>query len=265
MDKMKRVVFGLLFIGGFLRLHAQETVSGQSEKDSIYFIVDENPGFKSGDVNAWLAHNIIYPQSAITRGIEGKVFVSFVIEKDGTISNVSLLRGVDTSLNREALRVVSGMPKWTAGKLKNKLVRVKLVLPLSFKLMDLETFNKLNKVYCDTCVQTPPRFSRDMLEYFRENVARSEVALENHAQGNVDVSFIIEKDGSMSNIKVERSDPGASLLEHDALRFVKGMTDYDKWTPGYNDGHPVRVRKFVTIRYNMGSDQELYKVYKYDK
>ena len=71
---------------------------------------------------------------ALENGIQGKVFVEFVIEKDGSITNVRVLRSVDPSLDKEAIRVVSSMPKWKPGKQRGKAVRVSYTVPINFKL-----------------------------------------------------------------------------------------------------------------------------------
>ena len=92
------------------------------------------PQFPGGDVTKWLAKNTRYPMIAQENGIQGKVFVQFVIEKDGSISNVKVLRPVDPSLDKEAIRVVSSMPKWKPGKQRGKAVRVSYTVPINFQL-----------------------------------------------------------------------------------------------------------------------------------
>ena len=99
----------------------------------IFRIVEEMPKFP-GDVNTWLAKNTRYPMIALENGIQGKVFVEFVIEKDGSITNVRVLRSVDPSLDKEAIRVVSSMPKWKPGKQRGKAIRVSYTVPINFKL-----------------------------------------------------------------------------------------------------------------------------------
>lgn len=104
--------------------------------DSI--IANVAPVFAGGmdALNRFLNETVKYPKVAQNRGAYGKVFVQFVIEIDGSISNVKIVRSVDPDLDEESLRVVSLMPYWTPGKRHNKLVRVSYIVPISFKLYD---------------------------------------------------------------------------------------------------------------------------------
>jgi periplasmic protein TonB len=88
----------------------------------------------SGDIKKYLADSIKYPDEARKKNIQGVVYISFIIEKNGTVSTVAVLRSSDTSLSNEAKRVVSTMPKWTQGKQNGEPVRVQEVLPVHFKL-----------------------------------------------------------------------------------------------------------------------------------
>ena len=92
------------------------------------------PSFPGGDPVRWINKNVKYPVIAQENGIQGKVFVQFVIEKDGSITNVKVLRGVDASLDKEAVRVVQSMPKWKPGKQRGKPVRVSYNVPINFRL-----------------------------------------------------------------------------------------------------------------------------------
>ena len=100
----------------------------------VFMVVEDMPQFPGGDVTKWLAKNTKYPMIAQENGIQGKVFVQFVIEKDGSISNVRVMRPVDPSLDKEAVRVVSSMPKWKPGKQRGKAVRVSYTVPINFQL-----------------------------------------------------------------------------------------------------------------------------------
>lgn len=86
------------------------------------------------DMKRWIAENMVYPQMAIENEQEGTVYVSFVVELDGSISNVDISRKIDEDLDREAKRVVRQMPKWKAGEAGGKKVRTKCVIPIKFQL-----------------------------------------------------------------------------------------------------------------------------------
>ncbi len=102
--------------------------------DDIFQIVEDVPTFPLGDVSKWIAKNVKYPQIAAENGVQGKVFMNFVIEKDGSITDVKVLRGVDPALDKEAIRVIKSMPKWKPGKQRGKPVRVSFNLPIVFQL-----------------------------------------------------------------------------------------------------------------------------------
>ena len=101
----------------------------------IYYIPPQ-PEFPGGQLALmeWIKQNMVYPQEAKAKGIEGRVIVKFTIEEDGTVTNGKIVRGVDPLLDKEALRLVSIMPKWKPARLDDKDIRAIYNLPLSFKL-----------------------------------------------------------------------------------------------------------------------------------
>ena len=112
------------------------SVKEVEEENPVFFIVEEMPEFPGGDAAliAYIAQSVKYPQIAQENGIQGKVYVNFVVGKDGSISNVKIARGVDPSLDKEAIRVVTALPKWKPGKQGGKPVRVSYTVPINFVL-----------------------------------------------------------------------------------------------------------------------------------
>jgi protein TonB len=107
------------------------------EDDSpVFFIVEEMPEFPGGEMalRQFIANAIKYPVIAQENGIQGKVYVSFVVGKDGQVSGAKIIRGVDPSLDKEAIRVVNSLPRWKPGKQQGKTVRVSFSVPISFVL-----------------------------------------------------------------------------------------------------------------------------------
>lgn len=106
------------------------------EPEKIFEAVEQQAQFPGGPgaLNSWLSKNLNYPELAQQNGVEGKVIVQFVVEKDGSISSPVIARGVDKDLDREAIRVVRKMPKWSPGKNNGVAVRSKFTLPVVFKL-----------------------------------------------------------------------------------------------------------------------------------
>lgn len=106
------------------------------EEPKIFKSVEQMPEFPGGEaaMMKYLSTNIKYPKQAVDNNIEGKVFLNFVVNEDGDISNVIVKRGVDAALDQEAMRVVKSMPKWSPGKMQGKAVKVYYNLPVVFKL-----------------------------------------------------------------------------------------------------------------------------------
>ncbi|HOV71049.1 MAG TPA: energy transducer TonB [Dysgonamonadaceae bacterium] len=104
--------------------------------EEIFVVVEEQPEFPGGQaaLMKFLSDNIRYPVIAQENGIQGRVICSFVVEKDGSITDVQVVRGVDPSLDKEAVRVIQSMPKWKPGKQRGKAVRVRFTLPIVFRL-----------------------------------------------------------------------------------------------------------------------------------
>ena len=109
------------------------------EEDQPFLIAETMPSFQGGDLNtfrAWVQQNVKFPQIALENGIQGRVVLSFVIEKDGRLTNIQVLQTPDRSLSDEAIRVLSKSPKWSPGKQRNQVVRVKYTLPVDFRVQN---------------------------------------------------------------------------------------------------------------------------------
>ena len=108
------------------------------EEEAIPFqLVEEKPSFQGGDANTfskWVNQRLVYPEIAKENGVQGRVTLQFTVEKDGSITKVKVLRGVDPSLDKEAIRVVSSSPKWTPGKQRDRAVPVTYTFPVIFQL-----------------------------------------------------------------------------------------------------------------------------------
>ncbi len=117
--------------------HAVEiTEEVVEEEEQVFMVVEEDPEFPGGleAIGPFIAKNIVYPQLARENNITGKVYVSFVVEKDGSVSNVIVKRDIGGGCGQEAVRVVKSMPRWKPGKQRGKPVRTQYMLPVSFEL-----------------------------------------------------------------------------------------------------------------------------------
>lgn len=105
------------------------------DENGVYSIVDEKPVYPGGEkaLREFIAENIKYPEDAKTKKISGKVYVSFVVDEKGNVAKAKIARGVDASLDQEALRVVKLMNGWKAGKEDGKLVQVRYTIPINFE------------------------------------------------------------------------------------------------------------------------------------
>lgn len=108
------------------------------EEEAIPFaLVEEKPKFQGGDANKfskWVNSKLVYPEIAKENGVQGRVTLQFTVGTDGSVSNVIVLRGVDASLDREAVRIVSSSPKWTPGRQRERAVKVTYTFPVIFQL-----------------------------------------------------------------------------------------------------------------------------------
>ncbi len=120
------------------QISAPVEVQQEEETEEIinFYVIEEKPEFPGGEAAMfqWIAKNIKYPEIAKENGVQGKVFVQFVIGKDGKVTDVQVVRGVDPSLDKEAVRVIQSMPAWKPGKQRGKPVKVSFQLPINFRL-----------------------------------------------------------------------------------------------------------------------------------
>lgn len=129
--KLATLTIGLFFVVSLFQspCHAQQD-------DTIYSLADEQPTYPGG-MSAFFKYiksSLQYPESAKASGVEGRVFVEYVVEKDGSISGARVLKSLNAECDKEALRLVSNSAQWNPGKIDGKVVRVKMALPLNFKL-----------------------------------------------------------------------------------------------------------------------------------
>jgi len=133
---MKRNLFTLLLLLSVFALKASANTTVKIDSGKIYTAVQTPPAFPGGPdaFTAYITKNIRYPKIAEQNKTKGRVIVSFVVEKDGTLSNFKVVRGISKELNEEALRVLSTSPAWKPGMQNNEAVRVQYTVPVIFSL-----------------------------------------------------------------------------------------------------------------------------------
>ena len=117
-----------------------QTHKDTTTDDKVYEVCEQMPIYEGGDAALlkYLTDSVKYPELAKKHGVQGRVVIGFIVEKDGSLTDIKVLRPVDIALDAEALRVVKGMPKWIPGCHDGQLVRVEYNVPVSFRLKPLE-------------------------------------------------------------------------------------------------------------------------------
>lgn len=117
-------------------LYAQRGIGENSEDTaSVFSVAQEMPSYQE-DISTYLAKNFKYPGSESFRNVQGSVVVQFIVEKDGTLSDIHIIRSLCPEFDKEVLRIIKIMSKWNPGKNDGRLVRVKYILPMTFKISD---------------------------------------------------------------------------------------------------------------------------------
>ena len=224
----------------------------------IFEVVEQMPEFPNGGMAGlmqYLSQNIRYPEAAKKAGKQGRVTVQFVVEKDGSISNVSTLRGVEPDLDKEAVRVISEMPKWKPAMQRGETVRVRYTVPVMFRLDNkaeevvVVSKTQENKSDAYEVVEQMPEFPggfAEMMKYLANNIKYPSEAHKNGTQGRVTVQAIIDTEGRVTNTRVIKgADP---YLDAEAIRVVSSMP---KWSPGMQDGKPVNVKFTIPVMFRL--------------
>lgn len=243
-----------------------------AKKNDVFTAVDSPPTFPGGidGFYKYLASNLRYPQEARNQNIQGKVFLQYVIEIDGRLSDIKVVRGIGGGCDEEAIRVLKGSPRWVAGSQNGKKVRVQYVLPITFstnKMSDvpevklkgngLTTGVLVSKngdgVY--TSLEQPATFPGGMESfygYLQHNLKYPTAAREKNVQGKVFVQYIIETDGSLIDLKIVRGI--GSGCDEEAIRVMKGSP---KWIPGMQGGKAVRSMYTLPISFTLSDPKKL--------
>ncbi|RFC55831.1 energy transducer TonB [Brumimicrobium aurantiacum] len=212
--KFKSIV--LLFIITPFFLFSQET-----EREASF------PGGKQAMFD-FLSENIEYPEEAMEMGDHGKVFLEFVVDKDGSITKVAILKSVSEAIDREAIRVIKSMPKWIPGMHEGELVRVRCKIPINFEFENT-----------DPIIEFPDIEARlkGGNRRLNKNIEHPVKIVKDDHNADIIISLVVNKDGSTSNVKIEKG----SLDDIEAKLF-NNIKNLDKWRIAINDRKKVRSR-----------------------
>ena len=236
-----------------------------SKSNYIFTNVEKQAQFVNGSdaLLKYIKSEMKYPKDALINNVMGRVFVNFIIEKDGSISDVKIFKGVNESLDKEAIRIIESMPKWIPAEQNGEIVRVRYNSSINFVLpaelntegLTIQTndedkndfFYKQDKAYIDHF----ETFSEMILfpggeeaynKFVIENIKYPEIAKDKGIQGFVSVNYAINKDGEIYNIKVrESADP---ILDKEVVNTIKSMP---KWIIRDKDKYGVSVKNLPVI------------------
>lgn len=258
----------------------QSEKKGTNPGDEVFTVVEDMPEYPGG-TNAlleFISKNVRYPEEARKNNIEGRVILSFIVNKEGRVVDPQVVRGVSPELDQEALRVIGQMGKWTPGKQRGVPVNVKYTLPISFRNQkslpasqpktstentqtapapvsaSTTSADKENLIF--TVVEDMPKFpggENEMMRFIAKNIKYPVIAQENGIQGRVIVQYVVTKTGKIQDVAVVRGvDPS---LDAEAVRVIKSMPD---WIPGKQRGVPVNVKytSLVTFRLQAPENQD---------
>jgi protein TonB len=222
----------------------------------------------------YLDDHLNYPTRALEKRIQGTDSVSFVVEKNGTISNVTLVKGFDADCDAEALRVVKASPKWKPGKHRGQVARQRLTVPIVFALAPATASamrgdsavlptagtlgnpgtpglpgtaatNGMKIVQPETGAQ-PVGGTDAFFAWVQQSIKYPEAARRQGLEGKVRVEFTVEPDGSLTNIKLLNHLAGG--LEQEAIRVIKSAP---KWEPAKFQGQPMRQKMVVPVIFQL--------------
>ncbi len=252
---------------------SNSTSGGSDTANVVYEVVEIQPSPPGGMAgwNKYLMENLRYPTDAQRKGIEGTVIVAFVVNTDGTTTDIEILRSVGGGCDEEVIRIVQGSPKWTPGMQRGTPVRTRMRLPLRFMLggtdpsrdstevslnavplppTDGQDSTKENSAIFFDLVDTPPSPVGGLEAWKRhlsDNLTYPTSARMKGIQGTVLVSFIVNTDGSIEGIELVQGIGGG--CDEEAIHIIKISP---RWTPGMIKGKAVRTRMKIPVSFKLG-------------
>ncbi|MDM8160609.1 TonB family protein [Labilibaculum sp. K2S] len=251
--------------GYFVKIKMYSESSAQKDEtyykdEQVFVTADQMPEYPGGSLalQKYIAENVKYPAEALKKGIRGRVFVTFIVSKEGDVVQARVVRGVDASLDAEALRVMNSIPKWTPGYEKGKAVHVSYTVPINFDFKDDEKIDEVSvdgRVNMSQMDGVAPKFPGGLVElqkHIVRNVKYPQEAQEKGRTGKVFVTFVVNKLGAVDSVRVAKS--VSPSLDAEAIRVIKTLPN---WIPGSNDGKPVNVTYTLPINFDLKDDKGL--------
>jgi len=240
-------------------------VEAQME-DGIFLIV-EDPATPEGGMTAFYDYvrtNLKYPAEALEKGLSGKIFVEFVVQKDGSLANIKILKGIGEGCDEEAIRVVQDSPPWIPGKQRGIIIKQRLVLPITFKHPDFKESDLADQAKIQDSgsgdkiflmVEDPASFDGGIsafYSYVASSIQYTDQALNDGISGKVFIEFVVNTNGTIGDVKILRG-IGAGLDE-EAKRVVEASPN---WAPGKQKGHLIRQKMVLPITFKHPNYQDI--------
>lgn len=263
---MKKSFFLPLIAVLLLPLLPNKSYAQETDNKVYSFVSLENPPTYPGGMAKFyefLGQNIKYPDSAKSKNVQGNVFLSFVVNKDGSLEDIKVDRKLGYGTDEEAVRVLKLAKKWNPGLVDGKPVRVRYNIPIRFAIpskpmtprpIDRSKMGNMpsatdTTVYSFTSVSNPPKYPGGLdkfYEFLAANIKYPEAAKQNKIEGNVFVSFVVEKDGSITSIKVDRKLGYGT--DEEAVRVLKLAK---KWEPAMYNDIAIRTQYNIPIQFSL--------------
>lgn len=262
---MKKLIYSSLFAMLLFFFCVNKSVAQEDNTVYNFVSMDTPPNYPGGieKFYQFLGENIKYPQQAKDENVQGNVFVSFTVEKDGSLNDIKVDRKLGSGTDEEAVRVLKLSRSWNPGMQNGKVVRVKYNIPIKFKIPGVAPKPKTpmpivipgventgeNTIYSFVSLDNPPQYPggmRKFYDFLKENIKYPDAAKENKIEGNVFVSFVVEKDGSLNDIKIDRKLGYGT--DEEALRVLKLSR---AWNSGTINGTPVRVKYNIPVNFSI--------------
>lgn len=229
------------------------TEASSMQDDKVYQKVDTYPLFNGKNAavsfREYIGKNLKFPSNIVSKDKRSNIYVQFIVEKDGSVSNVKILKGLDKTVDDQLVDLVKNSRGWTAGVRNGEKVRVSYTLPVNFSIEKKVNEEDESEVFF--IAEEMPTFngkeaSLGFREYVAANLKYPEEAIKKNIQGNVYVQFNVNKDGTVSDVKVSRGvDP---TLNEEALRIVRNSPN---WEPGKQRGKNVKVSFTFPIKFQL--------------
>lgn len=254
-----------------------EPDESSSDTNKIYDFPQVKASFIGGEVerDKFIKEHLEYPLDALKQGIEGRTILQFVVWKDSTISDIKVLKGFNATCDQAAIDIIKKMPKWNPGMQDGKPVNSKYVLPIQFKLENVENIEvgppimeapsvsdktsleaipespsnviDTNRVY--DIVLIKPEFPGGvaaMFSFIKENLVYPKEAVKNKMEGKTFIQFVVRKDGTVTDVIILKGFD--DLCDQAAKEVVMKMP---KWKPGIQNGAPVNAKFLIPIFFKL--------------